>query len=64
MKYVIFDASGGACNGKPRCARGVKRYSSGVKHVPRGVKKIYGGFNPPNPPRKPAHVYCKKTKTN
>ena len=55
MKYTIFDASRGACNGKPKCARVVKRHSSGVKHFPSGVKKNLGGFNPPpNPPRKSA----------
>ena len=55
MKYTIFDASRGACSGKPKCARVVKRHSSGVKHFPSGVKKNLGGFNPPltlpeNPP--------------
>ena len=40
MQYAILDASGGARNGKPKCARGVKRHSSGVKHFLKGVKKI------------------------
>ena len=47
----FLDALEGAGNGKPRCARGVKRNSSGVKHFLEGVKKNLRGFNPPeNPP--------------
>ena len=50
MQYVILDASGGARNGKPKCAREVRQNSGGVKHFLEGVKKNLGGFNPPNPP--------------
>ena len=44
VQYAILDALGGAWNGKPKCARGVKRNTSGVKHFPKGVKKILGGL--------------------
>ena len=40
MQYAILDALEGALNGKPKCARGVKRYSSGVKRFLKGVKEI------------------------
>ena len=52
MQYAILDALGGAWNGKPKCAREVKRNTSEVKHFPKGVKKKLGGFNP-NPPENP-----------
>ena len=50
IQYAILDASGGACNGKPKCARGVKRHSSGVKHFLKGDEKNLGGVTSPNPP--------------
>ena len=43
MQYAILDASGGTSNGKPKCARRVKRHSSGVKHFLKGIKKNVGG---------------------
>ena len=36
---------------------GVEQNSRGVKHFLKGVKKNLRGFNPPNPPRKSAHVW-------
>ena len=51
---AILDALEGAWNGKPNCARSVKRNSSGVKHFLEGVKKNLGGsYPPPNPPENP-----------
>ena len=53
ISFLVF--RGGALNGKPYCARGVKQLSSGVKHFLKGVKKnLGGGFNPLTP-RKSAH---------
>ena len=51
MQFAILDALEGAGNGKPKCARGVKRNSSGVKqwvkYFLERVKENLGEFNPP-----------------